>query len=57
MPESSAFDAMAYRQWEDYLLPTDRDRWPALFNQIRAELTECLDYIVELEDKLAQVRL
>jgi hypothetical protein len=44
----SAFDLEAVRQWEDFPLPADRDKWPALMNQIRSDVSTLCDYVVEL---------
>jgi hypothetical protein len=50
---TDVFDLEAVRQWADYPLPVERDRWPALLNQIRSDVVACCDYIDELERKLA----
>ena len=47
-------DVAAMREWAHLVLPTDRDRWPAIINGVRSDLEWCLDYIVELEDKLRE---
>lgn len=49
------FDMEAVREWEDYELPTDRGKWPALMNQIRSDVSACCDYIEDLEQKLAEM--
>lgn len=49
------FDLEAVRQWEDYPLPADREKWPALLNQIRSDVVALCDYVEELEAKLAAV--
>lgn len=48
------FEMEAMRQWADMVLPTDRDRWPAIINEIRENIEWCCDYIVELEDRLRE---
>ena len=50
---ADTFDLEAVRQWADYPLPVERDKWPALVNQIRSDVSACCDYIEELEAKLA----
>lgn len=51
---SNVFDIAAVRQWQDFPLPADRDKWPALLNQIRADVIACCDRIDELEGRLAK---
>ena len=50
------FDMRAMREWADVPLPSDRDRWPALVNQVRADIEYCCDRIEELEAELARLR-
>jgi len=52
----SDFDMAAMRSWADAPLPTERDKWPALVNQVRADIECCCDRIVELEEQLAVLR-
>lgn len=48
-PSSSpVFDLDALRQWQDFPLPADRDRWPALLNQIRGDVAAAVEFIDEL---------
>jgi hypothetical protein len=49
----SEFDVAALREWADTPIPDDSHEARVLFNQLRTDLDAAADYIVELEDKLA----
>lgn len=45
---ADVFDLDALRQWQDFPLPADRERWPALMNQMRTDMAAAVGLIDEL---------
>ena len=50
------FDVAALRQWADFPLPSNRDQWPRLVNQIRSDVVAAADHIELLEAALVDAR-